>query len=200
MDKEHYCFDQGLEGGEAFKAFASEYLKVSCKDLTLLFVPKFVQVLYSAFLCVAFLWVAGSSQTVGRSFSRMVVLNVLTVGLWTLPRHTSPTATHPKSRCWAKGAWWGPLMCSLTLCALKTSRPNSRSISASESSSGMNLAMGHRWGWCRTAFGVGISLLLLWMSWHSISGCNGITDPSRDWIWKPCSHFAPCFNKTRVCS
>lgn len=122
--------------------------------------------------------------------SNTLVLNVLTVRLCTLPRHTSPIPTQPMSRRCAKGSLCGPLTCCLTLCALRTSLPSSRSISASGSSSGMCLAMWGRWGWCSTVLGVGISNWLLKISWHSRSGGRQMTTlPSSGSIWKPSALF-----------
>lgn len=52
-----------------------------------------------------------------RQLSNTWVFRAFTVGLCTLPKHTSPITTQPRSSRWAKGASCGPLICCLTLCA-----------------------------------------------------------------------------------
>lgn len=70
----------------------------------------------------------------GHPFSKTKIFIALTsVGLWPLPRHTSPMITQPKSRFWAYGALGGPLNCLLTLCTLRMSLPSNRRMSASGS-------------------------------------------------------------------
>ncbi len=66
-----------------------------------------------------------------RPLLRMLVLKTLTsAGLCVLPRHTSPMITQPSSRRCVKGALWGPLRCSRTLCTRSMSRPRSKRIAA----------------------------------------------------------------------
>lgn len=119
------------------------------------------------------------------------IFKAFTVGLWMLPKHTYPITTQPLSKRWPKGASCGPLTCCLTLCALRTSPPSSRSISTAGSSSGMCLAMRRRWGWCKTTLGVGISQRLFGISGHSRrDGREMTTLLSIYSIWNP-SAFNP---------